>query len=157
LVISLEVAEHLPASTAGTFVETLVAHGDIILFSAAVPCQGGESHINEQWPAYWADKFKEHDYFFNDSIRFEIWLNDKVEWWYKQNIFLAVNRKANRFSLTESSAIPVVHPQIYEEKAKALQNAMEGKLGVKESLKILLRALRLRIKNDPALHGRKAK
>ena len=37
LVISLEVAEHLPAAAAEVFVDSLVRHGDMILFSAAIP------------------------------------------------------------------------------------------------------------------------
>ena len=41
VVISLEVAEHLPESAADTFIDSLVSHGDVILFSAAVPYQGG--------------------------------------------------------------------------------------------------------------------
>src|SRR6266852_8889948 len=41
LVQSLEVAEHLSASRARRFVDTLTAHGSCVLFSAAVPGQGG--------------------------------------------------------------------------------------------------------------------
>ncbi|MBP90346.1 MAG: hypothetical protein CMJ64_27180 [Planctomycetaceae bacterium] len=37
LVESLEVAEHLPDGCAETFIDLLVAHGNRILFSAAVP------------------------------------------------------------------------------------------------------------------------
>jgi 2-polyprenyl-3-methyl-5-hydroxy-6-metoxy-1,4-benzoquinol methylase len=48
LVISLEVAEHLPESAADAFIDSLVRHGDVILFSAAIPFQGGHRHINEQ-------------------------------------------------------------------------------------------------------------
>lgn len=153
LVVSLEVAEHLPASAADTFIETLVAHGNLILFSAAIPYQGGEGHLNEQWPAYWAEKFNQHDYFIHDSLRFQIWMNSKVEWWYKQNMVFAVNRKANPLSLKESVVIPVVHPQIFEEKSKALQDTLEGKLGVKASFRILLRALGLRMKGNSAHSG----
>ena len=50
LVQSLEVAEHLPAGRAAGFIDNLARHGDIILFSAAVPHQGGEHHVNEQPP-----------------------------------------------------------------------------------------------------------
>ena len=57
LVVSLEVAEHLPAARAETFVGSLVGLGDVILFSAAIPYQGGENHLNEQWPDYWARLF----------------------------------------------------------------------------------------------------
>ena len=48
LVVSLEVAEHLPAACAETFVSSLVGLGPVILFSAAIPAQGGEHHVNEQ-------------------------------------------------------------------------------------------------------------
>jgi 2-polyprenyl-3-methyl-5-hydroxy-6-metoxy-1,4-benzoquinol methylase len=48
LVQCLEVAEHLPADSADTLVDSLVRHGSVILFSAAVPGQGGEHHVNEQ-------------------------------------------------------------------------------------------------------------
>ena len=51
LVLSLEVAEHLPAESAGSFIDSLTAHGDVVLFSAAIPHQGGMRHLNEQWPA----------------------------------------------------------------------------------------------------------
>ena len=53
LVLSLEVAEHLPSECAEAFVESLVNLGPVILFSAAIPYQGGENHVNEQWPEYW--------------------------------------------------------------------------------------------------------
>src|SRR6267154_2028522 len=46
LVTSLEVAEHLPASCSEAFISSLVAHADLVLFSAATPGQGGENHIN---------------------------------------------------------------------------------------------------------------
>ena len=42
LVQSLEVAEHIAEDRADTFIDSLVRHGDVILFSAAVPRQGGE-------------------------------------------------------------------------------------------------------------------
>src|SRR5580692_2807217 len=48
LVQSLEVAEHLAEANAETFIDTLTRHGSVILFSAAIPGQGGEHHINEQ-------------------------------------------------------------------------------------------------------------
>ena len=57
LVLSLEVAEHLPPDCAKTFVESLTSLGPVILFSAAVPGQRGTDHVNEQWPDYWARLF----------------------------------------------------------------------------------------------------
>lgn len=48
LVVSLEVAEHLPEKSAKTFIETLTNLGQLILFSAAIPFQGGTHHVNER-------------------------------------------------------------------------------------------------------------
>src|SRR5690606_16087480 len=49
LAISLEVAEHLSEARADGFVADLGKLSDNILFSAAIPGQGGDHHINEQW------------------------------------------------------------------------------------------------------------
>jgi hypothetical protein len=58
------------------------------LFSAAVPGQTGDGHVNEQWPDYWIDKFKQQGYSFADIIRPAVWENEDVLWWYAQNTFL---------------------------------------------------------------------
>ena len=47
LAFCLEVAEHLPSCAAPVLVRTLASHAPLILFSAAVPFQGGEDHVNE--------------------------------------------------------------------------------------------------------------
>jgi SAM-dependent methyltransferase len=57
LVVSLEVAEHLPRECAETLVDTLTRLGNVVLFSAAIPYQVGENHVNGQWPAYWMELF----------------------------------------------------------------------------------------------------
>ena len=73
LVISLEVAEHLDEKISDQFVKGLVEHGETIVFSAAIPYQSGQNHVNEQWPAYWQQKFEKHGYYFHDVIRPKIW------------------------------------------------------------------------------------
>ena len=83
LVQTLEVAEHLPAASAGTFVESLVRHGRRILFSAAVPGQIGVCHINERPHAYWRDLFAEHGYVMLDLIRPKVHGNTAVKYWYR--------------------------------------------------------------------------
>ena len=60
LALSLEVAEHLPASSALNFVRGLTSLAPAIVFSAAVPRQGGCHHVNEQWPWYWKELFSRH-------------------------------------------------------------------------------------------------
>lgn len=92
LVISSEVAEHLPIETADKFISSLANHSDTILFSAAAPGQGGTHHINEQPQQYWVDKFNKHNYLPIDLLRERIWTKKGVDWWYKQNMILFVKR-----------------------------------------------------------------
>ena len=91
LAICLEVAEHLDESHAATLVQSLVAASDCVLFSAAIPGQGGQHHVNEQWPEYWAAQFAAHDYILADVIRPMVWAEPRISFWYRQNCFLAVN------------------------------------------------------------------
>ncbi len=114
LVVSLEVAEHLPARAAAGFVATLVAHGPAVLFSAAVPFQGGAGHVNEQWPSYWAGLFAEHGYEPHDVVRPVVWDNDRVAFWYAQNTMLYLDGRGMGVA-TSSSALPldVVHPRMH--------------------------------------------
>jgi SAM-dependent methyltransferase len=87
LAICLEVAEHLSARASGTLVRSLVASAPLVLFSAAIPGQGGTSHINEQWPEYWDRIFADSGCQRVDLIRPLIWQDDRVEWWYRQNLY----------------------------------------------------------------------
>jgi SAM-dependent methyltransferase len=88
LAMSLEVAEHLPAACAESFVESLVRLAPVVLFSAAVPGQGGHHHVNEQWPAYWAELFARHNFKAVDCVRPQVWSDERVEFWYRQNTIL---------------------------------------------------------------------
>jgi hypothetical protein len=69
LAISLEVAEHLLPERAAEFVTSLTDLSDFVLFSAAIPFQGGSGHVNEQWPDYWAELFSTLNYVAFDLIR----------------------------------------------------------------------------------------
>ena len=88
VVQSLEVAEHLPRSRATEFIGTLTSHGRLVMFSAAVPGQGGEHHINEQPLEYWRNKFRECGYIAIDCIRPKVIENLQVQYWYRYNILL---------------------------------------------------------------------
>jgi SAM-dependent methyltransferase len=90
LVQSLEVAEHLPKSKAPQFVDTLIRHGTMILFSAAVPGQGGEHHVNEQPLEYWRRHFAARDYIAIDYLRPRVHDDTAVERWYRYNTLLYV-------------------------------------------------------------------
>jgi SAM-dependent methyltransferase len=88
LVQSLEVAEHLPSDCAADFVATLTAHAPLVMFSAAVPGQGGEHHVNEQPLEYWRKKFRDRGYVAVDYIRPQIVENPQIQHWYRYNIVL---------------------------------------------------------------------
>jgi len=75
----MEVAEHLSEARAASFVEDLTALGSVILFSAAIPFQGGEHHINEQWPEYWALMFRGFGYDCADVLRELVWADPQVD------------------------------------------------------------------------------
>jgi 2-polyprenyl-3-methyl-5-hydroxy-6-metoxy-1,4-benzoquinol methylase len=90
LAVCLEVAEHLPTASAHTLVKSLVKLAPAVLFSCAIPMQGGTQHVNEQWPEYWRQLFQKHAYVMLDLIRPEVWKNQKVKFWYRQNMFLFV-------------------------------------------------------------------
>jgi SAM-dependent methyltransferase len=92
LVESLEVAEHIPEQAAEQFVDSLVQHGRLVLFSAATPGQGGENHINEQPPEYWQAKFAARDFELFDFLRPRLKSNRSVYLWYRHNVFVYAHR-----------------------------------------------------------------
>lgn len=120
LAISLEVAEHLPPADARGFVRSLTDLSDFVLFSAAIPYQGGRNHINEQWQSYWGDMFAAHDYVLGDFIRPRIWNDERIPFWYRQNtLFFYSQRRhadvAEPDGSREAPSLPLdlVHPEWY--------------------------------------------
>jgi SAM-dependent methyltransferase len=119
LAMSLEVAEHLPPERSESFIAELTALAPVVLFSAAIPLQGGTDHINERWQSYWADLFEKHGFSALDIIRPAVWENDAVERWYRQNAIIycrsdviadyAPKCAGRKFPLS------IVHPKQYVE------------------------------------------
>jgi SAM-dependent methyltransferase len=122
LVESLEVAEHLPKSAADGFVSFLCSLGPVVLFSAAIPYQGGVGHVNEQWPEYWAELFRQKGYEPVDAIRPLLWNNPGVAHYYAQNalIFVRSDRKDTLQKLRairdEAAPLSLVHPGKWHER-----------------------------------------
>lgn len=126
LALSLEVAEHLPASRAPAFVQTLCEAADRIVFSAAIPGQGGRHHVNERWPSYWAELFQRFEYECYDLLRPRIWNNPRVLWYYAQNCLIF----ARTGSLTQFGPpvhpLPLVHPSLWSAQVSRMNSP--GKL-----------------------------
>jgi predicted RNA methylase len=126
LCISVEVAEHLSANRSRAFVDTLCSASDVVLFSAAIPQQGGVNHINEQWQSFWAALFDSAGYGCYDFIRPKVWADPRVESWYRQNLLLYVRRthplgtKLHSY-VSAHGPLDIVHPEIYTGNLETLQ------------------------------------
>lgn len=93
LAISTEFAEHISKSRSRSVVEFLTSCSDIILFSSAIPGQGGIGHINEQRPDFWRNLFQSIGYERLDIIRQKIIFDHSIPFWFRQNLFLYVNQQ----------------------------------------------------------------
>lgn len=119
LAVSMEVAEHLPTEGAERFVSFLCGLAPAVLFSAAIPGQGGTNHINEQWPEFWVERFAQQGFAALDFLREAVWNNANVERWYAQNAILFVRAEmlATNPALkalatrTRASQLSLVHPK----------------------------------------------
>ena len=136
LAISLEVAEHIPASSSDIFIDTLTLLSNVVVFSAAIPLQGGENHINEQWPDYWTEKFIKRGFVPVDFLRLNLWKDSNVEFWYKQNIILYLHTDiAYNFMLPREiinkMPLSLVHPDQYFHKCNMIYN-LENKLQIQK-------------------------
>ena len=136
LALCLEVGEHLDAVYAATLVTTLTSLAPVVLFSAAIPEQGGAHHVNEQWPDYWAELFAEHAYVPVDAIRKRIWDDGRISVWYRQNSLLfcveeclSKNSKLSREAeATCKSMLSVVHPVYFGRPAPSIVDRIRRQL-----------------------------
>ncbi|HZP16797.1 MAG TPA: methyltransferase domain-containing protein [Terriglobales bacterium] len=122
LALSLEVAEHLPESQAREFVRTLCGAADCVLFSAAIPGQGGRHHVNEQWPAYWAALFAGFGFDCYDVLRPRIWTNPRVLWYYAQNCLIFARAGAAPGLGVPAQPLPLVHPTLWSAQIKRMNS-----------------------------------
>jgi len=147
LVTSFEVAEHLPERAAAPFVEYLTGLGDVVAFSAAIPFQGGTSHLNEQWQNYWSELFAARGFVAFDGVRPAIWLNPEVEFWYRQNLLVYVAEERAKdlpFEPTEA-VLPLVHPDLLTRRAHSKQRPALDWLRNRARLRTRLGSLRRRL------------
>jgi hypothetical protein len=143
LAVCLEVAEHLTDKRAKSFVEELTSISNVILFSAAIPKQGGDHHYNEQWLTYWSRLFEENGFEIHDVMRNIFWGNPNVYWWYKQNMVLVV--KKGHFirgldQLKYNTIQDLVHPELF-----LLLNDFRDKNALKRQLRLLFKTIKFKL------------
>jgi SAM-dependent methyltransferase len=154
LAFSLEVAEHLPESQARAFVQDLCGSADKVLFSAAIPGQGGRHHVNEQWPAYWAHLFADCGFQCYDVLRPRIWSNPRVVWYYAQNCLIFARAQSIDQRLFENSnataePLALVHPILWSAQVERMNSP--GKLLERLPKVILSRLIKKRRWSEPAM------
>lgn len=121
LVQCLEVAEHVPPEASGMLLDNITRHGTVVLFSAAVPGQGGEDHINEQTYAYWRDQFAARGYRLFDFVRPLVAGHEAIEPWYRYNVLLFAHDRVigllpeavRRSAIPDRMTIPDYSPVAY--------------------------------------------
>lgn len=120
LAISLEVAEHLSAGRGASFVGDICAASDLVMFSAAVPGQGGTRHVNERPQSYWCSMFSAFSYTCFDVMRPVIWDDAQIPFWYRQNTLLFAKRQTDEemrlrgmvCKLSTGWPLDIVHPEL---------------------------------------------
>jgi SAM-dependent methyltransferase len=121
LAISVEVAEHLSKARAEALIQRLTTAADVIVFSAAVPMQGGTHHINEHPQSYWIGLFDDAGFDVFDIFRPALWSDQEIRWWFRQNIFLFVRRGSEVIDpeavrALQGPLVDVVHPENFASK-----------------------------------------
>lgn len=118
LAVCLEVAEHIDASASQALLAFLTSLAPVVLFSAAIPGQGGRNHVNEQWQSHWVGRFERLGYACHDVIRPRVWSNPEVRPWYAQNMFLFSSKRLAGFDHPSALPLDLVHPQTFERRRK---------------------------------------
>jgi SAM-dependent methyltransferase len=143
LAVSLEVGEHLPERVAAPFVRSLTVLASAVVFSAAVPGQGGVQHVNEQWPWYWQELFAAAGYRCLDIFRRTLWQHPDVAPFYQQNLYLFLDPNVH-------GALWEGHPQAQDLRLTLVQTYILKNLAQKKSLlQRLLHWLRRRAPGAP--------
>jgi SAM-dependent methyltransferase len=151
MAISLEVAEHLEEKYADIFVANLTALSDVIVFSAAIPGQPGQNHINCQWISYWQEKFEAAGFQVLDLLRPLFWHNNKIFYWYRQNMFLVIKKGTaiNHAGLSKHSTgklMESVHPELLKKYSVTLNDITSSKKTIKYYFNLLMKSIVSKIK-----------
>jgi SAM-dependent methyltransferase len=95
VVTSMEVGEHLPKEKADRYIVLLTSLAPVVIYTAAIPGQGGSDHVNEQPHEYWIEKFERRGYRYEKG-QSERWRKETKErempYFYSDNIMIFQKR-----------------------------------------------------------------
>ena len=138
LAISVEVAEHLDNSASEHFIKMLTSYSKVIIFSAGIPYQEGEHHINCQQPQFWHDIFAKYEYICFDFRNELMNMWEKINPCYAQNILLYVHKDfidifKKHFSMT-NKPIFYYHPHYVNQIVDANKNIIDYLISEKDTV-----------------------
>jgi cyclopropane fatty-acyl-phospholipid synthase-like methyltransferase len=105
VVVSTEVAEHLPEIYADRFVDILCAIADNVVLTAAEPAVtyvGDHTHVNEQPKKYWIEKFVNKGFTYSEDIVTQLrteWKEHKIKPWFIQHLMVFRKQQSSRHCL----------------------------------------------------------
>lgn len=107
LVMSVEVAEHIPKKYSRNLVSSVCRHArDVIVFTAAPPGTPGQDHINCQDQSFWDDLFANNGFFF-DRERTKALRQHAIETsaaqWFQEWAFVYVSQHAESTAINNDS------------------------------------------------------
>ena len=144
LAMSLEVAEHIDEAASEIFIDNITGSSDNVLFSAAIPEQGGVHHVNEQWQEYWISKFEARGYSADVSVRNFFWHAQEITPWRRQNFIFFHRGEVRKSPIVETKEIyNIVHPEMY---FKRIREA--ASVGAKDIYCMLDNAIKAAIKSE---------
>ncbi len=152
LAMSLEVAEHLDPNAAINLIGTLTKLSDIVMFSAALPYQGGTEHVNEMPISFWVSEFEKYSYDLYDIIRPQIWEDKRVLSCYRQNVVIFVKKNLQINTKKDIVSIKdIVHPEMLEYRLSRYDAFLNVLLNNRE-YHTLIQSLNYMIENVKDLH-----
>lgn len=120
LIMCIEVLEHFHEKRAIDIFNYITKHTDLVLFSAAIPGQSGEGHINCRRHNYWHKQFAAQGFHFFDGFKTSILNDDSINYWLRQNMFIYyTDRQQFRFDGLQNitnNEFELVHNKILERK-----------------------------------------
>lgn len=132
LAICLECAEHLPSGREEWLINYLTSTADVVVFSAALPGQGGKGHVNEQSHSHWRALFQRHGFRCLDALRGQIVHDPSIPWWYRQNLFVYASDRA-RINCSYTPFLPADMCLVHFEVWNRILNC-----GIRERLRLIL-------------------